>query len=130
MGAAMKADFSLSGWLRQHSTGILVLACSVLLLQDVFGAHGLMAMQRSQREAVQVRAEIQRLDTENAKLEYQIHALKTDPSLIECIARDQIGLTRQGETVFRLPQNGKQQDDSEACLDAALPNPAKPSAPR
>jgi len=123
----MKADFSISAWLRGHSTGLLALACSVLLLQDVFGAHGLMAMQRSQREAVQVRAEIQKLDAENSKLEQQIHALKTDPATIECIARDQMGLTRQGESVFKLPQSGKQ-DDSDPCLDAASPSSAKPPA--
>lgn len=123
----MKADFSMSAWLRQHSTGLLVLACSLLLMQDVFGAHGLMAMQRSQRQAVQVRAEIQRLDAENSKLEQQIHALKTDPATIECIARDQMGLARQGESVFKLPQSGKQ-DDSDPCLDAASPDAATPPA--
>jgi cell division protein FtsB len=128
MGAAMKTDFSISAWLRGHSTGLLALACSVLLLQDVFGAHGLMAMQQSQREAVQVRAEIQKLDAENSKLEQQIHALKTDPATIECLARTQ-GLARQGESIFELQQNGKQ-DDSEPCLDAASPSAPKPPAAR
>jgi cell division protein FtsB len=119
----MKTQFSAGQWLREHSSGLLVVACSFLLLQDVFGAHGLMAMQRSRREAAHVRQEIKQLDDENRELETHIHALKSDPGTIECIAREQMGLARPGENVFKLPQTGKPDDNSDPCLESSTPVP-------
>ena len=88
---------------RENWTVLLGIALALLLLQDVFGTHGLIAMRRSQKEAKQVQKEISRLDDENRKLEDQVNGLKSDPAAIERIAREEMGLARPGEYIFKLP---------------------------
>lgn len=119
MGAAMKQRHWLRDFWRGYSNVVLVLCCSILLLQDIFGAHGLMAMRQSQRETVRVHQEIDRLNDENREIQAHIHALKTDPTTIECIARAQMGLTRPGESVFKLP--GSASDTDDPCLEPSAP---------
>jgi cell division protein FtsB len=87
---------------RRYSKELWALAIGLLVIHDIFGAHGVLAMRRTQKEAAQIRLEIQRLDDENRKLQDRVKALKTDPSAIEGIARD-MGLARPGEFIFKLP---------------------------
>jgi cell division protein FtsB len=87
---------------RRYSKELWALAIGFLVIHDIFGAHGVLAMRRTQKEAAQIRLEIQRLDDENRKLQDRVKALKTDPSAIEGIARD-MGLARPGEFIFKLP---------------------------
>jgi cell division protein FtsB len=87
---------------RRYSKELWALALGFLVIHDIFGAHGVLAMRRTQKEALQIRQEIQRLDEENRKLRDRVKALKTDPSAIEGIARD-MGLARPGEFIFKLP---------------------------
>lgn len=88
---------------RRNWTALLGSALALLLLQDIFGTHGLIAMRKSQKEAKQVQQEITRLDQENQKLEEHVRALKSDPAAIERIAREEMGLARPGEYIFKLP---------------------------
>ena len=60
-------------------------------------------MRRTQKQIAQIREEILQLDTENHSLTDQVNALKTDPKMIERIARDDMGLARPGEYIFKLP---------------------------
>jgi len=87
-----------------RNTSILLLAGLVLLLvQDVFGTHGVLAMRRAQNEAARVKREIEQIDTENRRLEDNVKSLKSDPEAIERIAREEMGLARPGEYIFKLP---------------------------
>ncbi len=103
----------------------LVLICSVLLLQDVFGSHGIIAMRRTQREAAELRQQLRALDSENRSLEQQVRSLRTDKDAIECVAREDMGLARPGEFVFRIPAGKSQSQDP--CSSTA-PAPASPPA--
>jgi cell division protein FtsB len=126
----MKKRSLLADLWREHSNILLVLLCSILLLQDVFGAHGLMAMRQSQRETARVRQEIKLLDDQNRQAEQRIRALQTDPHTIECIARARMGLARPGENVFKLP--GSSDDSDDACFAPSTPqtpNPQPSSTP-
>src|SRR5579872_4197643 len=89
-------------WRRNWSL-LLAAALALLLLQDIFGTHGLIAMRRSQREATQVQKEISQINEENRQLEERVRALKSDPEAIERIAREEMGLARPGEYIFKLP---------------------------
>jgi cell division protein FtsB len=88
---------------RRNARFFVALAFFLLLLQDIFGAHGLVAMRREKNKIGQVQAENQRLNQENQKLSQHIEKLKTDPEAIEKIARDRMGLARPGELIFRMP---------------------------
>lgn len=88
---------------RNNARYFFALVFCLLLLQDIFGAHGLMAMHRSKAEIETIQAKIDKLDQENRDLQQRIQNLKTDPSAIEKIARDRMGLARPGEMIFSLP---------------------------
>lgn len=90
--------------LRKHGRGLLGLLVLVLVVHDVFGPHGFLAMRRTQNEIEKVKANLERLNEENLKLEQEVKDLKTDPRLIEKIARDDLGLAKPGEIIIKIPQ--------------------------
>ncbi|HLE37280.1 MAG TPA: septum formation initiator family protein, partial [Candidatus Acidoferrales bacterium] len=57
------------------------------------------------KEIESLQQEITKISEENKNLAEQVNALKTDPKLIERIAREEMGLARQGEKIFKLPGN-------------------------
>jgi cell division protein FtsB len=91
----------LGGFLRRNLYWFLIAGFVLLLLQDIFGTHGVLAMRRSQAEARKIQQEINQLDAENKKLQNHVKDLKTDPSTMECIAREDFGLARPGELIFK-----------------------------
>jgi cell division protein FtsB len=93
----------MSDFLRQNLNWFLALGLTLLLLQDVFGTHGLLAMRRAQKEAARVQLEIDQINQENRRLQENVKALKTDPAAIERIAREEMGLARPGEYIFKIP---------------------------
>ena len=86
---------------RRNASWFLALAFTALLLQDVFGTHGVVAMRRAQKEAASVQSEIGRINQENQQLQDRVESLKNDPHAIERIAREEMGLARPGEYIFK-----------------------------
>ncbi|MGB0035216.1 MAG: septum formation initiator family protein [Candidatus Acidiferrales bacterium] len=105
-------------FLRRNMNWFLLTALAVLVLQDVFGTHGVLAMRRSQQEAAEIRKQIDKLDAENRKLQDRVKALKTDPVVIEHIAREEMGLAKPHEIIFKL---------SPKTTDTPADNPKTPA---
>ena len=97
----------MAAFLRRHARQILGFAFLAMLIHDIFGPHGVIAMQRTQREIQQIRQQIGKVNAENKSLAEQVNALKTDPKAIERIAREEMGLARPGELIFKLPDTPK-----------------------
>jgi len=113
----------LGEFFRRNVYWFLVAGFVLLLLQDVFGTHGVLAMRRSGKEAQEIQRYIKLLDQENERLQEKVKALKTDPSAIEKIAREENRLARPGEYIFEVqPRPG---DSSHAVPQSANP-PNKP----
>jgi len=89
-------------FLRRNANLFLAAALVLLLLQDVFGTHGLLAMRRAQQEGASVRKETDQLNRENRRLQDSVTSLKSDPQAIERIAREEMGLARPGEYIFKV----------------------------
>ncbi len=64
----------------------------------------------TQREIEQIREQIGKLNNENHSLSGQVNSLKTDPKAIERIAREEMGLARPGEIIYKLPDSAKPGD--------------------
>ncbi|MGA7913855.1 MAG: septum formation initiator family protein [Candidatus Acidiferrales bacterium] len=94
----------LHSFFRRNMNWFLVAGFALLLIQDVFGTHGVLAMHRSQVETRKIQQEINQLDKENQALQNHVKDLKTDPATIECIAREDMGLARPGEHIFKTQQ--------------------------
>ena len=60
-------------------------------------------MRRTQQEMDRLRSDVQRLNRENSEMTGEAKSLKTDPQAIERIAREEMGLARPGEMIFKLP---------------------------
>jgi cell division protein FtsL len=89
--------------MRQYGRGLLGLLMLVMIVHDVFGTHGFLAMRRTQNEIRKVKADLDALSKENAALAQEVKDLNSDPRLIEKIARDDLGLARPGEIIIRIP---------------------------
>jgi cell division protein FtsL len=105
---------------RRHLLKILALALLAVGIHDVFGAHGYLAMRRSREQIEELRGQIEKLNQENQALAEHINELKTDPEAIEKIAREEMGLARPGEMIFKLPAASPADADDK-------PNPPAPS---
>ena len=100
--------------LRQYGRALLGLLVVVLVVHDIFGAHGYLAMRRTQEEIRKVNADLDQLNKENLQLEQEVRELKTDPHKIEKIARDELGLAKPGEVIIKIPQSQQLPQDSTA----------------
>lgn len=83
-----------------------VIALIALGVGSVFGDRGMLNLFEKRRHVSQLRAEIDSLRAENARLGSEIVALRTSPRAIERIAREQLGLARADETVFLISGDG------------------------
>jgi cell division protein FtsB len=99
----MDAREKLESALRQYGRILLGLIVLVLIVHDIFGTHGFLAMRRTQSEIKKVQADLDQLNKENLQLEQEVRELKTDPHKIEKIARDELGLAKPGEVIIKIP---------------------------
>jgi cell division protein FtsB len=78
---------------------LLVAAASVpLMMSSPSGLSRLEALQR-QRQALEL--EVKRLERDIERLRFRAESIKTSPSSIERVARDELGLVRQTELVVQ-----------------------------
>lgn len=101
--------------LANYGRHVLFICVVILFVHNVFGTHGFISMHRKQQEIQKVKADLDRLNKENATLEQDVKDLKTDPQTIEKIAREEFGQSRPGEIVIKLP--------SQAPVEAAAAKP-------
>jgi cell division protein FtsB len=75
-----------------------------------FDTMGFMKYLNMKRTQAQIAEEIKAIEEENARLKKNIEAVKHDPATLEGLARDRLGLVKEGETVFLIApgthQNG------------------------
>jgi cell division protein FtsL len=90
-------------FLCRNTSIFLAAGLLLLVIQDIFGTHGVLAMRRAEREAAKVKQQIEQIDAENRRLQDNVKFLKSDPQTIERIAREEMGLARPGEYIFKLP---------------------------
>ena len=96
-------ETQISDFLKQHGRTVLGLFVLALIVHDIFGTHGFIAMRHTQLEIQKVRKDIDRLNSENVQLSDEVKALKSDPHAIEKIAREELQRAKQGEVIIRVP---------------------------
>jgi cell division protein FtsB len=101
-------------FLERHGRTVLGLLVLALFVHDIFGPHGFIAMKRTQNEIQRVQKDLDRLNKENVELGDQVRALKTDPRLIEKIAREDLQRAKPGEIIIRIPQSQQPAPDGHA----------------
>ena len=79
---------------------LLVFVTLVLVIDALVGEKGLLETIRARKQHQQLTASIERLRAENAALREEARRLREDPSAIESLARQELGLIRPGEMLF------------------------------
>jgi cell division protein FtsB len=85
---------------RRIVNAILAFAAVVLMVDALVGDRGFLDTLRARRQYRGVAASLDSLRRDNARLREEIRRLNEDPSAIEAIARQDLGLIRPGEVVF------------------------------
>ena len=73
----------------------LIVAASIL--NAFFGEHGVLGLLEARQEHQALQREIDALEAQNQGLAGEIHALRTDPLVIERLAREVLGMAKPGE---------------------------------
>lgn len=94
--------------LYRNGVFILILLCLALIVHEIFGQNGYLALRRQQTELQTLQQKILQLQQENDQLERQIKALRSDPKAIERLAREQMRMARPGEIIYTLPEKDAQ----------------------
>jgi cell division protein FtsB len=81
--------------------GLVLLA---LVINTLFGDNGVFHLLAQRRKSVALEQTIEQLREENTLLAREIAALRSDPLTVERLAREELGLTAAGETVFLIHQ--------------------------
>ena len=101
-----KKRFDLRGGLkkllknRRAMVGLIVGIPFVLYL--LFGSRGIVQRVRLQNQKTELEARIREAEAETKRLQTESKALDGDRKEIEKVAREQHGMSREGETVYRV----------------------------
>jgi cell division protein FtsB len=79
---------------------VLVFVTVVLVVDALVGDKGLVDTLRARRQHAALAAALAQKRQENARLRDDIRRLKEDPGAIESLAREELGLIRDGEVLF------------------------------
>ncbi|MFQ5580597.1 MAG: septum formation initiator family protein [Nitrospiria bacterium] len=80
--------------------GILIFLNVYLLLSFFFSGMGFFKAVKMRKGRAVIQEEIRALRKENTQLVRQIGDLKNDPLTIEGLARDRLGLAKEGELIY------------------------------
>jgi len=82
--------------------GVLVIAT---LLLAIFNEKGVLQVQSQSQKLSGIESEVSKIKADNKTLADEIHALRTDPTTIEKLAREELRLVKPGEVVLITPAN-------------------------
>lgn len=79
---------------------LLIFVTVVLVMDALVGDRGVLERLRAREQFQVVSQSIEVLRQENAQLRHDIRRLRDDPSAIEFLAREELGLIKPGEVLF------------------------------
>jgi cell division protein FtsB len=79
---------------------LLVFVTVVLVVDALVGDRGVLERLRARKQYQELDQSIEMLKVENAQMRGEIRRLRDDPSAIESLAREELGLIRPGEVLF------------------------------
>ena len=88
----------------------LVGGCVVAVLAlglGVYGTGSLVRVLHMRREMAALERDVSTLRAQSEKLAAAVERLRSDPLYVEKLAREDLGLVREGETVLKFPSPGR-----------------------
>lgn len=87
--------------LRKAVTLAVVIAVAALVLHGIFSSDGLFTYRQKRSEYESLRVRITQQKKENAALQEQAQKLRSDPATIEWYAREELGMSRHNELIYK-----------------------------
>jgi len=97
---APAAPSLLASWRTRLLNYALGFVTVVLVVDSLVGDKGLVDTIRARRQYAELSASLAAKRQENARLRDDVRRLREDPSAIEALSREQLGLIRDGEVLF------------------------------
>jgi cell division protein FtsB len=88
-------------WLCFRKWIFLGLAVAVVLLSSFKGPYSLWSIYHFRKQRDQIKSDILQLSEENNLLRQEIQKLHSDPECVSRIAREELGLVKPGEIIYR-----------------------------
>ena len=88
---------------RQRFWILLILVAAVFVIYSAVGEKGFIRLNAMGLERDELRSRVDDLKKGNVELSEEIGLLRDDPATIEALARTELGLVKEGETVYVLP---------------------------
>ncbi len=82
---------------------VLLLLSVALIVHNIFGQNGYLALRHQQKELQTLQQKIRQIQQENEQLDKENRALKSNPAAVERLAREQMHLAKPGEKIYTLP---------------------------
>lgn len=98
------AMMRLYGIRRRLATSLVGLFTVWLFIHVMLGANGMVVYRQKKNEIQDLQKQVDALQKENDQYTQQIKALRSDPRMIEKVAREQLQYTRPGEVVYVAPE--------------------------
>lgn len=76
----------------------------VFFVSFLFSDRGLPELQHARTRVATLKDDIAQLEAENARLRAEIESVKKSSYAVERIAREDLGMSKKGETVYLLPR--------------------------
>jgi|SRR5881394_3683916 len=81
-------------------SGVLTI---VFLISFFFSDRGIAELQHARTRVSDLRSNIKRLETDNARLRAEIDSVKKSTYAVERIAREDLSMSKKGEVIYVLP---------------------------
>ena len=81
---------------------VLIGGLLVLVYFYLFGDYGVQRIRKQKQEIAELERTVEQLRQQQQELKETIELLKTDPEYIEKIAREEYGLVKQGEIIYKV----------------------------
>jgi cell division protein FtsB len=87
---------------------LLIFFIFLIAYWTIFGDNGILKLRKIEQENEKVKAASEKIKTENERLKKEITLLREDRKYVEKVAREELGMTRKDEIIFK-----KKQDDGK-----------------
>lgn len=84
---------------------LLLGVLTIVVLIFVFSDRAMPDLQNARQRVAALRADIRRLEAENARLRAEIDSVRRSTYAVERIAREDLGMSKKGEVVYMLPRH-------------------------
>jgi cell division protein FtsB len=76
----------------------------VFLISFFFSDRGIAELQHARKRVADLHTDISRLEAENTRLQDEIDSIRRSTYAVERIAREDLGLSKEGEIIYLLPK--------------------------